>query len=252
MRAANDDLGGFVQQLDSVETLDQLKAVFSARLQLLGIEHYIYHIIRASNAPGRLPYILSTYPVLWIEHYFAAGYLDDDPIVGQALHRQLPFSWSEIAKPATLSERQQRILDEARAAGVADGLTIPLTGHGVEAAYVSLVAPGKGKEAEAYLRRHRHLLHLMALYFHAKAGTMLLQASLTPKSSRRRSILTPREREVLEWVARGKSAWEIASILEISQKSIEFHVDAAKRKLQVFNRTHAVVKAMVMGLISTV
>jgi LuxR family transcriptional regulator, activator of conjugal transfer of Ti plasmids len=250
MPPAEDNLIQFVEQLDGAKTLDESKSAFAAALERLGVQYYTYHIVRATTAPGRLPYILGNYPERWVQHYFSEGYLDDDPVVGEALRRQLPFSWSSIVKPEDLSQRQRRLMDEARDAEISDGMTIPLLGHGVENAAVSLVAPGDAKEAADFLHHHRHLLHLMALYFHSKAGTALLEASLTAKSTRRRSILTPREREVLEWVARGKSAWEIASILEISEKSVEFHVDGVKRKLQVFNRTHAVVKAMVMGLIS--
>lgn len=250
MPPAEDNLIRFVEQLDGSKTLDESKAAFATALERLGIQYYTYHIVRATMTPGRLPYILSSYPERWVEHYFAEGYLDDDPVVGEGLRRQLPFAWSSVIKPEELSQRQRRLMEEASDANVSNGLTIPLLGHGVESAQVTLLPPGPAQDAAEFLHTHRHLLHLMALYFHSKAGTAFLEASLTAKSTRRRSILTPREREVLEWVARGKSAWEIASILEISEKSVEFHVDGVKRKLQVFNRTHAVVKAMVMGLIS--
>jgi DNA-binding CsgD family transcriptional regulator len=246
-----DRLQNFVEQLDRAANLAQMEGAFAAALARLADIHYTYHIVRAAGAAGRLPYIISSYPEPWVRHYFAEGYLDDDPIVGEALRRRLPFLWSEVAKPEDLSRRQHRLMDEAHDAGVSNGVTIPLAGHGVEAAALSLVFRGRPEEADRFLLSHQHLLHLMALYFHDRVGTALLEASLTATSPRRRSLLTPREREVLEWIARGKSAWEIAAILRISEKSVEFHTEGAKRKLQVFNRTHAVVKAIVMGLIAT-
>jgi LuxR family transcriptional regulator, activator of conjugal transfer of Ti plasmids len=90
----------------------------------------------------------------------------------------------------------------------------------------------------------------MTHHYHSLAWRPLLQRSLTGESSRRRLLLSPREKEILEWVAKGKSAWEIAAVLSISHKSVEFHIEGAKRKLQVCNRTLAVTRAIVLGLLS--
>lgn len=63
------------------------------------------------------------------------------------------------------------------------------------------------------------------------------------------SQLTVRENEVLRWVARGKSAWEIGEILGITKRTVDLHVQTAVRKLGAFNRTHAVALALRDGLI---
>jgi len=56
--------------------------------------------------------------------------------------------------------------------------------------------------------------------------------------------LTPREREVLGWVAQGKSTREISEILGIAGRTVDEHVKAAGRKLGAANRTHAVAIAL--------
>jgi DNA-binding CsgD family transcriptional regulator len=56
--------------------------------------------------------------------------------------------------------------------------------------------------------------------------------------------LTRRELEVLAWVARGKSAREIAGILHIGKRTVDEHVQTATRKLGALNRTHAVAIAL--------
>ena len=48
--------------------------------------------------------------------------------------------------------------------------------------------------------------------------------------------LTPREREVLQHIARGYMYKEIAHRLEISAKTVEAHVSAVLRKLQLSSR----------------
>lgn len=59
-----------------------------------------------------------------------------------------------------------------------------------------------------------------------------------------RPVLTPREREVLAWVAQGKSAWEIGEILDIAKRTVDGHAQIAVRKLGAVNRTHAVAIAV--------
>ena len=54
--------------------------------------------------------------------------------------------------------------------------------------------------------------------------------------------LTSREREALTWVAEGKSDWEIAVILGLSETTVRFHVDNARKKLGAVNRAQAVAR----------
>ena len=61
--------------------------------------------------------------------------------------------------------------------------------------------------------------------------------------------LNAREPEVLTWSARGKTSDEIASILGLSKRTVDFHFDNARTKLNVSTRTQAVVKAMAGRLI---
>jgi LuxR family transcriptional regulator, quorum-sensing system regulator LasR len=62
--------------------------------------------------------------------------------------------------------------------------------------------------------------------------------------------VTLREGEVLSWVAAGKSDWAIARILKISDKTVNFHVENAKRKFGVGTRVQAVLAAMRKGTLA--
>jgi DNA-binding NarL/FixJ family response regulator len=63
--------------------------------------------------------------------------------------------------------------------------------------------------------------------------------------------LTEREKEVLTWVGRGKTSAEIAIILGLSERTVNFHCDQAMKRLDVINRTQAVAKSLAEGLITT-
>jgi len=66
----------------------------------------------------------------------------------------------------------------------------------------------------------------------------------------RAAALTEREREVLQWIARGASNPEIGQHLHISSGTVRVHVHAILRKLGASDRTQAVVLALKQCLIS--
>lgn len=62
--------------------------------------------------------------------------------------------------------------------------------------------------------------------------------------------LTLREVEVLKWTADGKSSNEIADLLSISENTVNFHIKNSVAKLRTANRTAAVVRAAMLGLLN--
>jgi DNA-binding NarL/FixJ family response regulator len=61
--------------------------------------------------------------------------------------------------------------------------------------------------------------------------------------------LTDREIEVLTWVARGKTSAEIAQIVGLSKRTVDFYTDNARTKLGAATRTEAAIKAATGRLI---
>jgi len=63
-------------------------------------------------------------------------------------------------------------------------------------------------------------------------------------------ILSIRELDVLQWIGAGKSNWETAMILGISENTVKFHVSNICKKLNVRRRGHAIAKAIQLNLIN--
>jgi len=76
---------------------------------------------------------------------------------------------------------------------------------------------------------------------------LLLEESLAPKSGSAAYGLTRRESEVLEWVSRGKTNWEIALILNISARTVQKHLEHIFQKLGVETRTAAAARVLRSG-----
>jgi DNA-binding NarL/FixJ family response regulator len=68
-------------------------------------------------------------------------------------------------------------------------------------------------------------------------------ANRTPNSD-----LSPREREVLALMVRGKSNKGIADALKISEATVKCHVSVILQRLDVVDRTQAVLVALQRGL----
>ena len=61
--------------------------------------------------------------------------------------------------------------------------------------------------------------------------------------------LSGRERDVLKYTADGRTAKETARLLYISTATVQFHIQSAINKLDAKNKTEAVVKAALWGMI---
>lgn len=62
--------------------------------------------------------------------------------------------------------------------------------------------------------------------------------------------LSERELQCLEWVAVGKTSWEIGLIIGRSERTVNFHLCNGCRKLQVFGRQAGVAQALRHGLLN--
>ena len=69
-------------------------------------------------------------------------------------------------------------------------------------------------------------------------------------SPERPGALSPRERRVIELTAYGKTASEIAKILQISHRTVHAHLQNASSKLDARNKTQTVVEAIRYGQMS--
>jgi RNA polymerase sigma factor (sigma-70 family) len=116
--------------------------------------------------------------------------------------------------------------------------------------------------ASGFLLKRTRPEDLIAAIHTVAAGDSLLSPSVTRKvidrmaeqpapdasSGERLTELTPREREVLELVARGLSNAEIAQAFVIEESTVKTHVKRILRKLHVRDRVQAVIFAYESGL----
>jgi LuxR family maltose regulon positive regulatory protein len=102
------------------------------------------------------------------------------------------------------------------------------------------------------IRAHADYVNrLLTAFEHEKLHHPLFiyQKATKSQAGKLEEALTPREMEILLWIARGSSNQEIANNLVLSIDTVKHHVSSILAKLNVSNRTQAVVRAREVGLI---
>ena len=82
-------------------------------------------------------------------------------------------------------------------------------------------------------------MHLFAHYYHLRMKNVIAARPATAEFD-----LSPREREVLQWAAEGKTAWETAQLLGVSERAIRLYTENAITKLRAKTKTQAVAIAV--------
>jgi DNA-binding CsgD family transcriptional regulator len=230
------------------EVVDQLSAkrrptdVFLKSIaRRYGLDHLVYFTINLPVATEG-PYYAATYSPQWVSHYFARDYASIDPALHKTLGGILPVDWSTIDRKAA---HIRRFFGEAIEFGVGNqGLSFPIRGLHRETAVFSLATSLPDTEWQIYARHYMRDFQIIGHFIHNRMFEAL-GIDTSPGAP-----LLHRELECLRWCAAGKTKWETGEILGISERTVKFHLDQARHKLNCMNVTHAVAKALAIGLIT--
>jgi transcriptional regulator EpsA len=99
--------------------------------------------------------------------------------------------------------------------------------------------------------RHAFLVRILTPHLHlalARALATVEEYQGGSLGNKGRKRLSDRQREILYWMNEGKTNWEIAKILSLSELNVKYHIDQIFLKLEVRSRAHAVAKARDLGL----
>lgn len=232
----------FVQKIESLQSYDEICAVISEELAWFGFTCVTSFIMPGPGEPFKKGVHFNTRPQDYIDRYEEKNYVVRDPVVTELRNTVRPFAWSDVIERRNLGRPDKRIIEEAQEFDVNNGLIVPIV---TLSGTLSVFSPcGRNPDLSPEARR---AVELISLYSHEALKRTLLEQT---RSSEAHTPLTPREKEVMRWIAAGKSDYEIAGILSISPGTVTVHVERAKRKLDAFRRTFAVVKAIRFGEIT--
>lgn len=243
------DLDSILSEFSSTKTdpshaFEVLKRVGRA----LGYDHAIA-VFAPKPGDWASMFVANTYSDIWREEQSRVSVEDalKDPIVTHLRTRVEPIFWSKDNYDRV---GQSDVYSRFRDLGLGSGIALAVRGLNGEMLSVGLSNPEQLKRDSNLPITQMGALFLSATAMfngiakHEQVAEEIVTAAETlPR-------LTPREIECLQWAREGKTSWEIARILGISQATSIFHMKNAVAKLGASNKTHAVIVAVERGLIS--
>lgn len=227
---------GFYGSRESVATAqdcNDLCETFKQASKGFGISEVAYLRLDLPDNPE----IASTCPQLWKEIYAEHKLHEADPALHVARQSVLPGMWDA----ENAGQAHQDYFGFAKACGMplrgaAVGLRNPQGGVAV----FSVASHTEASEWKSLFNKYLVDIQMMALVFHDAAHQLL---------SKLGARLSPREREVLTWAARGKTAWETGAILGLTEGTVNQYLRSAIVKLDASSKLHCVVLALQYNLI---
>lgn len=236
MKAWQEDYLQAFERVGDEHALFQAMTGFGASLDF----EFCTHVLIAPWPPSNpAVHINSNYSVEWLRRYFENDYRAIDPVIQHSMRSNDQLVWDD-----TLFVKTQDFYEEACAEGVRYGWAIPC--H-CPNNVLSLLSLARSSEAISEIELREKQFKLAWLAQTARLGaTRYLLPKLMPAPEEE---LSERELAVLRWTADGKNSNDIAEILRISKRTVDFHATNAANKLGVPNRTAAAVLAAMLGLL---
>jgi LuxR family transcriptional regulator, quorum-sensing system regulator BjaR1 len=224
-----------ITNFDGLRTLDQLRDSLTSHLARCGIEHFVICRVPPPGQQTLAPlFLVDRWPKEWLDYYDKQKFVRYDPITARLLSHCDPFFWSEVPVDRREQPMAYRIMAEATEFGMIEGLSIPIFDPSGFSGCISMSGPKLDMPAES-----QRALHMVSLFAHGTAERLHRVAARDAAET-----LTDREREVLRWIAVGKTYDDVGDILGISARTVEAHLRHAKAKLGTVNTTHTTVVAL--------
>jgi LuxR family quorum sensing-dependent transcriptional regulator len=223
----------FVERLNDANSFAESVAALEKVLAGFGLENFVF-LDLPDTRQGYTDFVFCRrVPAGWLEAYTAAKYYRISPALRLVRRTSRPFLWADAPYDAEREPRLVEYFQHMADFGMDKGLMIPVPRASGRRGIASF--SGRAPEFNAHTIPPLQLIGLLA-FEHIRR----FQAP----PYEQRGTLTAREREVLTWVAAGKTAWEIGEILHIAKRTVDEHVFAACRKLDAGSRAHAVAIAI--------
>lgn len=233
-----------VELLGSASSEADVRKVCDRFCEQVTFEYFIFAVCDVTSLSSPEIHSITNYSAEWFNDYFEQGAQKVDPVVRYCFENTAPVRWDRLVlMEEYMDPNGVALMQRASESGLVNGLSIPIKAPSGEIAIFSL-ATGKSQDIERRLNQvlpvaHTFCVQLFDAYMRIRAERQTVKES----------ALTSRERECLFWACEGKTTWEMARILEISERTVIFHLTSATKKLGAANRQHAVAKAILKGLV---
>lgn len=218
---------------DAEESARYLKAA-REKFNVLNLSYWF--LGQSNQVPDRLTW-LSTYDENYMSVYMRDWTPLGDPAFSICFGRKLPLDWAEIRDADDTTKTIHHI---AKQYGIGkQGISFPIVDPGFGSAMFSLNFECEDRHWAEVRNDLVNGFHLFAHYFHLRMKEVIAGRPVTNEFD-----LSPREKEVLQWAAEGKTAWETSQLIGVSERAIRLYTENAMAKLKAKTKTQAVAIAV--------
>lgn len=242
----HDKYNQIVDALSRAASIAEIHEQCTALSELSGCDLFQYGVIIPDAFNGPKVIIISGYPSEWLGHYLEQGYLGIDPIVTHCCGNIRAIDWEQTKPMEKECQTIRKFMGESRDFGLKSGISFPVHNPDGEVAILSLAS--SYKEHGSTFNKSIPFMHQAAIHVHEAVKRVIG----IPSINHLEDPLTDREKECLLWAADGKTSWETAKILGVSERTVKYHLQNACAKLNAVNRTQAIARAVSLGLIRPV
>ena len=233
--------GGYKSVLEA-RTREEFRAEVLRFTRSVGFET-VSAMTVVDRGPGHSEFItVDNTPQTYIDSFRDPTLGRRDPVMQHCRRNSVPIVWDQATYVANGAAD---IWEHQAAFGYTTGIAMAL--HLPEGRHFLLGVDRDQPLPEDPTELQRVVADLQLFAVHAQDAAMriLVPPALQPE----RPALTPRELETLRWTMDGKTAWEVGTILGISERTAVLHINNAMHKLGCVNKHQAVLKALRLGLI---
>lgn len=230
-----------VRKIKRLESIDETISWMFECCRDIGADKMSYHFYSDNfSCPDNDTLFFSRgYSENWVLRYESHGLKNSDPIPPTVMQHGRIMTWGEAIAKSNLSSDELRFINEAREAGLMHGIGLPVWGPDSCDAFVAVGMP---KPVRNSAGDRFTALQILLQAGHQRICQLTAQINPKPK-------LSPREVEILTWVARGKSNTDIGTILGLSPDTVSTYLQRIFGKLGSRNRIGAAIRALKLGLI---
>ena len=220
------DLFSFFADARETRSMPELDGTFTALIATWGFDRWTTMPIASPSLGPVKPFeiVFGRGSHQWREHYVAENYFRHDAAIRILQHSNDAIWWTTFALSARLSPDERRLFEEARAFGVAEGLSAPirLADHSVWVCALTGLDATPHREITDAARFAAERYLLTALKFRGSERLGFHEASITTA-----------QMDIIRLLARGLNLKASAKALGLAPSTVYNQIADAKRRMSV-------------------
>lgn len=214
---------------------------------------------RIDTSTGAFTGALLDLPKTWLDHYTAENYAAVDPWAERAQSVRSALVYSHSRRSELFPERKpkvERLCNEMLESDMRGSVLLPGLINETSCIGMNVWSGENDRQFWTWANEQKDTLTLSACLASTFLSHRLEESTAVPNVFEFKNVrqkdnpLSPREQEALLWLAQGYRTDRISDRMNITNATVAFHIQSARKRLGATTREQAVAMAIARGLIA--